>query len=160
MRQWRFTEVFFFFFPQRFNHVPEVLWLWCIRARVGTKVFLISQPLLGADFPWISLVFCVTLEKLLSPFICDMGKQNYMFSKGLSRFKKTCPDTFYSFRACVCMLSFFSCVWLCTAPWTVAHQATLSMGFSRQEYWSGLPCPPPGDLPNPRIELPSPMSPV
>ena len=37
-------------------------------------------------------------------------------------------------------------------PWTVGHQAPLSMGFSRQEYWSGLPCPPPGDLPNPGIE--------
>ena len=37
-------------------------------------------------------------------------------------------------------------------PWTVAHQAPLSMGFSRQEYWSGLPCPPPGDLPNPGTE--------
>ena len=36
--------------------------------------------------------------------------------------------------------------------WTVAHQAPLSMGFSRKEYWSGLPCPPPGDLPDPRIE--------
>ena len=36
--------------------------------------------------------------------------------------------------------------------WTVAHQAPLSMGFSRQEYWSELPCPPPGDLPNPGIE--------
>ena len=36
--------------------------------------------------------------------------------------------------------------------WTVAHQASLSMGFSRQEYWSGLPCPPSGDLPNPGIE--------
>jgi len=34
----------------------------------------------------------------------------------------------------------------------VAHQALLSMGFSRQEYWSGLPCPPPGDLPYPGIE--------
>ena len=42
-------------------------------------------------------------------------------------------------------------------PWTVAHLAFLSMGFSRQEYWSGLPFPPPGGLPNPRIE---PMSPV
>ena len=41
-------------------------------------------------------------------------------------------------------------------PWTVAHQAPLSMGFSRQEYWSGLPCPPPGDLPNPGIEPRSP----
>jgi len=36
-------------------------------------------------------------------------------------------------------------------PWTVAHQAPLSMGFSREEYWSGLPCPP-GDLPDPGIE--------
>ena len=37
-------------------------------------------------------------------------------------------------------------------PWTIAHQAPLSMGFSRQEYWNGLPSPPPGDLPNPGIE--------
>ena len=36
--------------------------------------------------------------------------------------------------------------------WTIAHQAPLPMGFSRQEYWSGLPCPPPGDLANPGIE--------
>ena len=37
-------------------------------------------------------------------------------------------------------------------PWTAALQAPLSMGFSRQEYWSGLPCPPPGDHPDPGIE--------
>ena len=41
-------------------------------------------------------------------------------------------------------------------PWTVAHQAPLSMGFSRHEYWSGLPLPSPGDLPNPGIEPGSP----
>ena len=41
--------------------------------------------------------------------------------------------------------------------WTVAHQAPLSMGFSRQQYWSGLPFPSPGDLPNPGIELRSPL---
>ena len=41
----------------------------------------------------------------------------------------------------------------------MACQAPLSVGFSRQEYWSGLPCPPPGDLPDPRIELKSPTSP-
>ena len=50
------------------------------------------------------------------------------------------------------MLSLFSRVRLCATLWTVAHQAPLSMGFSRQEYWSGLPCPPPGDLPDPGIE--------
>ena len=41
-------------------------------------------------------------------------------------------------------------------PWTVAYQAPLSMGFSRQEYWSGLPFPSPGDLPNPGIKPGSP----
>ena len=49
-----------------------------------------------------------------------------------------------------------SCVWLIVTPWTVACQAPLSLGFSRQEYWSGLPCASPGDLPNPRIEPRSP----
>ena len=45
---------------------------------------------------------------------------------------------------------------LFATPWTVAHQVPLSMGFSRQEYWSGLPFPSPGDLPNPGIEPRSP----
>ena len=48
-----------------------------------------------------------------------------------------------------------SCLTLVT-PWTVAHQAPLPMGFSRQEYWSGLPFPSPGDLPDPGIEPRSP----
>ena len=54
------------------------------------------------------------------------------------------------------VLSHFSCVQLFSSLWTVASQAPLSMGFSRQEYWSGLPCPSPGDLPNPGIEPESP----
>ena len=45
---------------------------------------------------------------------------------------------------------------LFATPWTAAYQAPLSMGFSRQEYWSGLPFPPPGDLPDPGIEPGSP----
>jgi len=44
------------------------------------------------------------------------------------------------------------CIQLFVSPWTVALQAPLSMGFSRQEYWSEWPCPPPGDLPNPGIK--------
>ena len=48
---------------------------------------------------------------------------------------------------------------LCAILWTVALQAPLSMGFSRQEYWSGLPCPPPGDLPDAGIQPVSLMSP-
>ena len=49
-----------------------------------------------------------------------------------------------------------SCVQLFVTPWTVAHQAPPSMEFSRQEYWSGLPLPSPGDLPNPGIKPRSP----
>ena len=61
---------------------------------------------------------------------------------------------------CPCMLSHFSHVQFFATLWTVARQTLLSMGFSKQEYWSGLPCPPPGDLPNPGIELTSLMSPA
>ena len=50
-----------------------------------------------------------------------------------------------------------SCVQLFATPWTVAHQAPLSMGFSRQEYWSGLPFPSPGDLPDPGVKTRSPV---
>ena len=56
------------------------------------------------------------------------------------------------------MLSRFSHVFV--TPWTVAHQVLLSTVFSRQEYWSGLPCPPPGDLLDPGIEPASFMSPA
>ena len=64
-------------------------------------------------------------------------------------------NTYIYARVCVCVCV-FSHVWLFITPWTVAHQAPLSMGFSRQEYWSGLPCPPLGDFPNPGIEPRSP----
>ena len=58
------------------------------------------------------------------------------------------------------MLSCFSCVQLIVTSWTVAHQAPLCMGFSRQEYWSGLPFPTSGHLPNPEIRPASLMSPA
>ena len=63
------------------------------------------------------------------------------------------------YRYCA-VLSCFSRVQLLATLWTVAHQASLSMGFSRQEYWSGLPFPSPGDLLNPGIEPTSLMSPA
>ena len=67
---------------------------------------------------------------------------------------------------CVCMYGVCVCVCVCVClgvgglsriqlfatPWTVAHQAPLSMGFSRQGYWSGLPFPPPWDLPDPELQ--------
>ena len=58
---------------------------------------------------------------------------------------------------CACVRTeAISPVWLSVTPWTVDRHAPLSIGFSRQEYWSGLPCPPPGDLPNSGIKPRSP----
>ena len=60
----------------------------------------------------------------------------------------------------MCMLSCFSRVRFFATPWTAARQAPLSMGFSRQEPWNGLPCPPSGDLSDPGIEPTSLMFPT
>ena len=60
----------------------------------------------------------------------------------------------------MCVLSHFSRVQLFVTLWTIAHQSPLSMGFFRQEYWSGLSFPPPGDLLNPGIEPESLTSPA
>ena len=65
-----------------------------------------------------------------------------------------------SIELCVCVLSCFSHVQHFATLWTIAHQVPLSIGFSRQEYWSGLLCPPSEYLSNPRIKPASLMSPA
>ena len=60
----------------------------------------------------------------------------------------------------ICSVQVASVVPDSLTPWTVARQAPLSMGFPRQEYWRGLPCPPPGDLPDPGIKPSSLTSPA
>ena len=70
-----------------------------------------------------------------------------------------CSISFFK-KLVVCVVSHFSCVRLFVNPWIVAYQAPLSMGFSQQEYWSVLLCPPPGDLPDPGMEPMSPASPA
>ena len=68
---------------------------------------------------------------------------------------------FFFFHSVPCLhAGLLSCVLLFMTPQTVALQASLSMGFFRQEYWSELPFPSPGDLPDPGIEPASPVSPV
>ena len=61
---------------------------------------------------------------------------------------------------CVCVKSLQSCLTLFVTLWIVARQDPLSAGFSRQEYWNGLPCSPPGDLLDPGIEPTSPLAPT
>ena len=70
------------------------------------------------------------------------------------------PTVLFCLCMPACTLSCLSHVLLYVTLWTVAHQAPLSMGFSRQEYWSGLPCPPPGDRPSPEVEPASLTSPA
>ena len=60
----------------------------------------------------------------------------------------------------ICEILVIGCVLLFAAPWTVARQAPLSTESSRQEYWSGLPLPAPGELPDPGIEPAAPVSPA
>ena len=69
-------------------------------------------------------------------------------------YQKSTP--FYCSVFCACVVSYFNRVWLFVTLCTVACQAPLSLEFPRQEYWSGLPCPPLGDLPNPGIKPESP----
>ena len=66
----------------------------------------------------------------------------------------------FLFYACACVLSCFSHIRLFASLWTGALPVPLSMGFSRQQYWSGLPCPPPEDLPDPGIKPSSLTSPA
>ena len=71
--------------------------------------------------------------------------------------KRKFSTPYMCINVCWCwVLSHSVCVRLFVTPWTAAHQDLLFMGFSRPEYWSGLLCPPPRDLPNPRIEPRSP----
>ena len=90
----------------------------------------------------------------------DQTRQKPGFKPGLKLLTQTenlikCQDFFDAY-----VLSHFNHVWLFASPWTVAWQAPLSMRFSRQEYWSGLPCPPLWDLSHPGIKPTSLMSPV
>ena len=75
-------------------------------------------------------------------------------------YKLTLAMGTYSLSLCCAVLSHVSCVQLLVTLLTIACQAPLSMGFSRQEYWNGLPCSPPGDLPNSGTAPASLMSPA
>ena len=71
-----------------------------------------------------------------------------------------CVCVYVCVCVCVCVCSVVQSCQLFATPWIVALQAPLSMGFSRQDYWSGLPSPPPGDFPSPGTEPVSPAVPV
>ena len=113
---------------------------------------------------------CSTISVLIMSFRAQLVISNWMYLNHYGCFcfslTKVIHMLAYSFfaptiyvwiichrRACVdtVLVKLLSCVWLFEIPWTVAYQAPPSMEFSRQEYWSGLPFPSPGDIPNPGI---------
>ena len=114
------------------------------------KSFLswISAKLSVHHLWFISTLPCYFSE---SPFPCQI-KSFFLSFYLFSTWHSTSSEC-----VCVC-LSRFSRVWLFVTLLTVARQAPLSMGFSRQEYWSGLPFPTPRDLPDPEIKLSSHVS--
>ena len=94
-------------------------------------------------------VFWLTFEKTETLIYFSKWKLYQQYTHYLSAFQSCLGSTFW--LACM-LISHFSHVQLIATPWTIARQGPLSVGFPRQEYWSGLPCPPLGDLPDPGIK--------
>ena len=97
----------------------------------------------------------IIITKILQSVLSDKQRNLLSTSSYVSCWKVKplhCYMILTALQHCACMLSCFSRVQFCVTLWTAACQALQSMGFSRQEYWSGLPRPPPGDLPDPGIE--------
>ena len=117
----------------------------------------------------VSLLYSLSaLGQGLSPlalWYCDMTRNRYLIFIPCSRHKiSKNPWNFLNGRDEKSILVIHVAkslhIQLFVTQWTTAHQAPLSLEFSIQEYWSGLPCPPPGDLPNPGIKPTSVMSPA
>ena len=83
-----------------------------------------------------------------------LGRRKTFWQKGFSRYRNVSKQRMLSVKSSV--WKSFSCVRLFVTPWTVAHKTPLSTDFSRKEYWSGLPFPSPGDLPESGVEPRSP----
>ena len=110
---------------------------------------------------WIETFQLNYLETIQAP-PCSVNKWENWTTLGSPRFRcePRTSDTSYTpiitLKKKKVKVKLLSCVQLFVTPWTVAHQAPPSMEFSRQEHWSGLPFPSPGDLPDPGIEPRSP----
>ena len=139
--------------------------MYPIASQSQIHLFPQKAPIIGGDG-------CVFWKKLLTFYksVCDDDHQpssllTYLVLKQPYQAGRVLLSPFYSWegwgmegcpRFCKVKVKSLSHVWLFATPWTVAYQAPQSMEFSRQEYWSGLSFPSPGDLPNPGIEPRSP----
>ena len=119
----------------------SVVWKWCTYVQF-LFVFLYLSVLVSPELPESGLLFDTNLR-----IFCHCFKYYFLFLSFTSGILITCM--LYLLRCSTvlaCVLSCFSHVWLCATLWMISCQAPLSMGFSRQGYWSGLPFPTPGNL--------------
>ena len=98
-------------------------------------------------------ILCMNHQKALFSSISSLCSASRIFLTATLELGAWCPVS-------ACMLSPFRCIQLCETQSTAVHKAPLSVRFSRRESWSGLPCPPPGDLPDPGVKPASLMSPA
>ena len=124
------------------NHTANLLWLYILRMIMYVSMLLSPCYIPLSFFKKNFWPHCTVFEILVPP-------------PGIEPMTPTVEAQSDHWHGCV--LSHFSHIF--RIPWTIAHQAPLSMGFSRQEHWSGLPFPPP-DLPNPGFDPESLRSPV
>ena len=147
---WKMSE-------KQYHSILKSIWCWqnyifCISAIAGNFVFF--QTLLGWEFCQAVLTYHSTLSGCVNTLgwyhvASELLQHLYLKVKILGR---------KEMLVCLCIISCSVMSNSSVSPWT--HQASLSMGFSRQDYWSGLLFPPSGDLPDPGIKPTSYVSPV
>ena len=133
--------------PPLVVHIPLISWQWPFLTAQSTLKLRMSLLAPG----------CNTIQKALCLFVTLFFWFHLLlfFLSSLNNWTKClwpCPDLSSFSPTYMHALSPFSHVRLFETSWTVTHQASLSVGVSRQEYWSGLPFSSPGDLPDPEIE--------
>ena len=111
--------------------------LWIPKHTCFPTSMPLVKPVIPSELPSRPLHLCLTQSYSLSSPSMILKRWNF-------------HNSFTILCVYACMLNHFSCVWLFGTLWTVAHQASLSKGYARQEYWSELSLFPPGNFPNPR----------
>ena len=141
-----FLLIFYFFSGAQIFQLQEILHSSLLRLNIAQK----SNIMIGLGKLWVIL------------WIWMHWPQNKKWGSTSGIIRNSCWVDNVCVCVCVCVyvLSHFSHVWLFVTLWIIVLQAPLSLGFSRQEYWSGLPCLPSGDLLNPGIKPMFPASPA
>ena len=140
------------------NRWKHILWSWIERNNSQNDHTIQGNLHIQCNSYQINDIFHKTKKNL----ICTKIQKTLISKSILKRKNRAGGIMFPEFRPYYKLIvirvkvKLLRCVWLFATPWTVAYPVPLSMGFSRQEYWNGLPFPSPGDLPDPRIETGSP----